>query len=377
MKFTSVNTISILDRYLLSQLTFFFIFSVSLFASVGVTIGTVSDLTNKITEHNLPLTIAILVFLLKIPEYTAYALPIGTLLTTLLVYGRLNSDRELIAFRSVGISLYRIIAPAIAFSILITGITFLFNELVVPTANHQATLLQHPFLGETEFTLQRKDIFYPEYQDLTSNNKKLKRLYYAENFNGKQLINLTIMTWSQDQLNQIITAKYARWNNKTKVWQLIEGQKETLTDSLISTEIEQFNHQEISLPATFFKLVTFERSPEEMNLQQARIYLNLISDSGNPKNIWLLQVRIQQKMAFPSICFVFALVGASLGAAHSNINRSKGFGLCVVIVFSYYLLGFMTGSLGVVGLISPFLSAWIPNFLGLGIGAWLLKLANQ
>ncbi len=369
--------LSILDRYLLNQLTIFFIFSVSLFASVGVTIGTVSDLTNKINEHNLPLTIAIIVFFLKIAEYTAYALPIGTLLTTLLVYGRLNSDRELIAFRSVGISLYRIIAPAIAFSILITGITFLFNELVVPAANHQATLLQNPFLGETEFTLQRKDIFYPEYQDLTSNNRKLKRLYYAENFNGKQLLNLTIMTWSQDELNQIITAKYAGWNNQKKVWQLIEGQKETLTDSLIFTEIEQFNYQEISLPATFFKLVTVAKSPEEMNLKQAQTYLDLIANNNSLKNIRLFQVRIQQKMAFPSICFVFALVGASLGAAHSNINRSKGFGLCVVIVFSYYLLGFMTGSLGVVGLISPFLSAWIPNFLGLGIGAWLLKLANH
>ncbi len=376
MKFTSIK-ISILDRYLLNQLIFFFIFSVSLFASVGVTIGTVSDLTYKINEHNLPLTFAILVFLLKIPEYTAYALPIGTLLTTLLVYGRLNSDRELIALRSAGISLYRIMAPAIAFSILITGITFFFNELVVPAANHQATLLQNPFLGETDFDLQRKDIFYPEYQDITSNDRQLKRLYYAEKFDGRQLKNITIITWSEDKLNQVITAKFARWNNKQQVWQLIEGQKETLTDSLISTEIEQFNYQEISLPATFFKLVTVAKSPEEMNLKQALTYLDLIANSNSLKNIRLFQVRIQQKMAFPSICFVFALVGVTLGSAHSTINRSQGFGLCVAIVFSYYLVGFMTGSLGIAGLISPFLSAWIPNFLGLGVGGWLLKLINN
>ncbi len=369
--------LSIFDRYILSQLIVFFIFSVSLFATVGVTIGTVSDLTYKINEHNLPLTIAILVFFLKIPEYAAYALPIGTLLTTLLVYGRLNSDRELIAFRSLGISLYRIIAPAIAFSILITGITFFFNELVVPAANYQATLLQNPFIGETEFNLQRKDIFYPEYQYLTSNKRQLKRLYYAEKFDGRQLSNVTIITWSQGKSNQIITAKYARWDKNQKVWQLIEGQKETLADSLLLTEIEQFNNQEISLPETFFKLVTAERSPEEMNLQQAQTYLSLIANSGDLKNIRLFQVRIQQKMAFPSICLVFALVGATLGSAHSTINRAQGFGLCVVIVFSYYLLGFTTNSLGIVGLISPFFSAWIPNFLGLGIGGWLLKSINN
>jgi len=376
LKLPSVK-LSILDRYLLTQLIIFFIFSVSLFATVGVTIGTVSELTYKINEHNLPINIAILVFLLKIPEYTAYALPIGTLLTTLLVYGRLNSDRELIAFRSAGISLYRIITPAIAFSILITGITFFFSELVVPAANYQTTLLQNPFLGETEFTLQRKDIFYPEYQDTITNNRQLKRLYYAEKFDGQQLINMTIMTWSQDKLNQIITAKYAQWDNEQKLWQLNEGQTENLTDSLISTDITQFDYQEMSLPATFFELVKVKRRPEEMNLQQATTYLNLIAQSSSFKNIQLLQVRIQQKMAFPSICLVFAMVGATLGAAYSTINKSQGFGLCVVIVFSYYLLGFVTGSLGVIGIVSPFLAAWTPNFLVLGVSGYLLKSINN
>ena len=49
--------LSILDRYLLRQLIIFCIFSVSLFASVGVTIGTVSELTYKINEYNLPINI--------------------------------------------------------------------------------------------------------------------------------------------------------------------------------------------------------------------------------------------------------------------------------------------------------------------------------
>ncbi|MEM9273158.1 MAG: LptF/LptG family permease [Cyanobacteria bacterium P01_F01_bin.143] len=369
--------LSILDRYLLTQLIIFFVFSVSLFASVGVTIGTISELTYKINEHNLPINIAILVFILKIPEYIAYALPIGTLLTTLLVYGRLNSDRELIAFRSAGISLYRIIAPAIAFSILITGITLFFSELVVPAANYQTTLLQTPFLGETEFTLQRQDIFYPEYQNTNVKNKQLKRLYYAEKFDGQQLINMTIMTWSEDKLNQIITAKYAQWDQDQKLWQLREGQQENLSDSLSSTAVKQFDFQEISLPETFFELVKVQRSPEEMSLRQAITYLNLILQTGSLKNIQLLQVRIQQKMAFPSICLVFALVGATLGSARSTINKSQGFGLCVAIVFSYYLLGFLTSSLGVIGLISPFIAAWLPNFLGLGISGYLLKSINN
>jgi lipopolysaccharide export system permease protein len=48
-----------------------------------------------------------------------------------------------------------------------------------------------------------------------------------------------------------------------------------------------------------------------------------------------------------------------------------------VIIFAYYILGFFSGSLGIVGLISPTLAAWLPNFVGLGVGIWLLYEFNQ
>ncbi|MEM8780690.1 MAG: LptF/LptG family permease, partial [Cyanobacteria bacterium P01_G01_bin.49] len=52
----------------------------------------------------------------------------------------------------------------------------------------------------------------------------------------------------------------------------------------------------------------------------------------------------------------------ALGASPQQMSRATGFGLCVVIIFTYYVLGFLIGSLGLIGLISPFLAAWLPNF---------------
>ncbi|MGB5636899.1 MAG: LptF/LptG family permease, partial [Waterburya sp.] len=114
-----------MDRYLLEELSWFFLFSVSLLTSSGVAIGTVSDLAHKITEDQLPIPVAILIFCCKIPEYAAYALPISVLLTGLIIYSRLNSDRELVALLSFGISFYRIIFSTFIFSLVITGVTFL------------------------------------------------------------------------------------------------------------------------------------------------------------------------------------------------------------------------------------------------------------
>ncbi|MEO1465301.1 MAG: LptF/LptG family permease, partial [Cyanobacteria bacterium J06633_1] len=104
--------ISLLDRYLIRQLSWFFLFSVSLLTSLGVAIGTISELAYKVSELQLPIPIALIIFGCKIPEYAAYALPISTLLTGLIIVGRLNSDRELTALFSFGISFYRLMLPA-------------------------------------------------------------------------------------------------------------------------------------------------------------------------------------------------------------------------------------------------------------------------
>lgn len=151
--------ISMMDRYIASELIAPFLLSVGIFSSLGVAVGYLSDLINKAIESDLAILQALQVLLLKVPEFVSYALPISVLLATLIAYGRLSSDSEIIALRSCGISLYRIIVPAIALSLIVTGIAFLFNELVVPTANYRATAILVASLNEEYPFWQTKDIF--------------------------------------------------------------------------------------------------------------------------------------------------------------------------------------------------------------------------
>ena len=371
-KITHIGRISLLERYIIGELGGFFIFSVSLLTSLGVAIGTVSDLAFKITEYNLPISVAVLIFCYKIPEYAAYALPISILLTSLIVYGRLNSDRELVALLSVGISFLRIIFPALLFSLVVTGITFLLNESIVPAANYQANLLQNPFIAKTELNLQKQDIFYAEYKsDPDIPVKKLGRIYFVERYDRPNLIDVTIISFTGNNISQIITARSAKWNRSQQVWNLSEGEITRFDRHTTQRVAEKFEAKQLPLPQTIFEIVSQERSPEDMNIAQARKYLALIKDSGT-KDIAKFAVRIQQKYAFPFICVVFALIGSVLGAKYDGINRAKSFGLCVAIVFIYYCLGFALGSLGITEVISPFWAAWLPNAIALAAGGYLL-----
>ncbi len=368
-----------MDRYLVAELSWFFLFSVSLLTSLGVAIGTVSDLGYKITEYQLPLTVAVLIFCYKIPEYAAYALPISLLLTSLIIYSRLNSDRELVALLSFGISFYRIVVSTLIFSLAITGVTFLLNELIVPTANYQANLLQNPFIPTTELNLQKQDIFYTEYElgEDQEALKKLKKLYFAERYTPPNLLGVTVIAFKQDRIQQIITAQSAQWTQQQQVWHLVSGTIHHFDPEREENISEEFNATQLSLPGTIFEIVNKERNLADMNIRQGKEYLNLIKDSGKTRDIAKIRVRIQQKYAFPFICLVFVLIGSALGAKYSQLNRAKSFGLCVAIVFIYYCLGFAIGSLGITGIISPFWAAWLPNFIGLITGAYLLNTVNN
>ena len=369
-------SLSLMDCYIASQLINPLLFSVGLVSVLGVAIGYLSDLADKVVDSNLPLIQASEILLLKVPEFTAYALPISVMLSTLLTYGRLSSDSELIAFRGCGVSLYRLIIPAVVMSLLVTGVTFLVSELVVPAANYRATGILVEYLQEEHPYWQNKDIFYPDYEQVVLPNgekeKQLKHLFFAEKFDGQNLKNLTVLEWLENRLNRIVVSDSATWNGQEETWDFFNGTLYKLAPDASYKEADPFEHRQLPLSKAAFEFALQGRDPYEMNIIQASQYMRILKMMGDDKKLRTFQVRIQQKLAFPFICVVFGVIGSSLGSTPQNMSRATGFGLSVVIIFAYYLLGFLIGSLGLMGLISPVLAGWLPNILGLVMGGYLL-----
>ena len=93
------------------------------------------DLIRKIVEYGLPILQALQALIFSLPSFLVLSFPMAVLLSTLLSYGKLSANSELLALKSLGISTHRIISPAIAVSIFMTGLTFYFNDNLVPTSN--------------------------------------------------------------------------------------------------------------------------------------------------------------------------------------------------------------------------------------------------
>lgn len=368
--------LSLMDRYISSQLIMPFLFGVGAFSAIAVSIGTLFDLVRKVTGDDLPLNLAIQIFFLRLPEFVVYALPMSTLLAALIAYGRLATDSELIALRGCGISVRRLIVPALILSLVVTGCTFALNEAIAPQAAYQASVVLNQTLKKDQPTFKERDIFYREFSDVKEPNGKtdqaLSQLFYAKQFDGQRMINLTVLTFSQKNLQQIISAKSAIWNPAQNAWDFFEGTVYAVAPDGSYSSIQEFQQQPFAIARTPLDLATWNKDSNEMNIAEAQRYLSLLNQSADEQTLRKLRVQIQRKYAFPFVCVVFGLIGAVLGAKPGRTNRATGFGLSVLIIFVYYTLAFLSAALGQAGAFSPIMAAWLPNIFGFGVGGFLL-----
>jgi lipopolysaccharide export system permease protein len=377
----SLMPFTIMDRYLTSELIPPFLFGVGAFSSIGVTIDAVFDLVRKIVESGLPVDIAIQVFLLKLPNFIVLAFPMSTLLATLMTYSRLSSESELIALRGCGVSVYRMVMTAVMLSFIVTGMTFVFNEQIAPAANYQAATTLEQALKSDKPKLKQQNIFYPEYRETKeqdgTKNRILTRLFYADQFDGKNMKGLTIIDRSEANLNQIVVAESAQWNATQNVWDFYNGTIYLVSPDRSYRNILRFEHQQLRLPRTPLSLAEKSRDYGEMNIAEAVEQLAVERLGGDRQKIRKLEVRIQQKISLPFVCVVFGLVGAAMGSVPQRTGRGTSFGISVIVIFSYYLIFFISGAMGQAGVLSPFMGAWLPNFIFFGVGTLLLMRVAQ
>jgi lipopolysaccharide export system permease protein len=376
-----VPRLSVMDRYIATELTLPFLFGVGAFSSIGVSVGAVFDMIRRIAEYGLSAGLALQIVLLKLPEFVAYSFPMSVLLATLITYSRLSSDSELVALRGCGVSVYRLVLPAIVLCCIVTGMTFALNEMVVPAANYRAAVTLAQAFDEAKPSFREENIVYQDYEQVREKDGdadyELKRIFYARRFDGTTMKGLTVLDFSRQGLAQIISAQSADWDFSKGLWHFYNGTIYAVSSDGSFRSIATFKDQELRLPRQPFDIASRNREPSEMNIAEMMDYLRLIEPTGNQKKILELQVRLQQKFAIPFICIAFGLVGAALGTQLRKTGRATGFAISIVIIFGYYLCIVTTGAIAQVGLIPPFLGAWIPNLFGLISGTFLLIRASR
>ena len=92
------------------------------------------------------------------------ALPLSILLASIMTFGSLGENFELVAIKSSGISLLRFMRPLLLFIIFVGGLAFLFSNNVIPVANLKALSLLYDIRNSKPTLNIRPDQFNNEIQ---------------------------------------------------------------------------------------------------------------------------------------------------------------------------------------------------------------------
>lgn len=376
--FSSIQRLPLIDRWLLKELVGPLLFGIAAFTAVSLSVGVVFELVRRIAESGLPILAAIQVLLLRLPGFLVLAFPMATLMATLLAYSRLSGSSELTALRSLGVKTWRIVIPALVLALFMSALTFCFNDVIVPRSNLLATNTLEKALGKALTNERGDNILYSRFgrieMDEGETRRALTHLFYSRMFRRGEMIDVTLLDFSRPGQRQMLTAKRGKWNEKESMWEFMDGRVVSLDEKTGVTTSALFDSYFYPLTRDVIEVAKLPTDASTMTVGQALRAERLLNEAGNKKEARRIRVRIQEKFAFPAICFVFGLIGSSLGVRpHARTSRSQGFGISVLLIFGYYLMSFIFSSLGLTGALSPFLSAWLPVLIGLGAGALLLR----
>lgn len=96
---------------------------------------------DQLIGKGLSLWIIIQLIVLNLAWMLTLAVPMSVLVATLMAFGSLSSNNEVTIMKASGISLMKLMLPVVACSIIITYLMILFNNDVLPEANHKARVL--------------------------------------------------------------------------------------------------------------------------------------------------------------------------------------------------------------------------------------------
>lgn len=327
-----------------------------------------------------------------IPFVLVFALPMGLLTATLLVFGRFSADQELTAARASGVSLLALVTPILLLSAVLSGLSAWFNMQLGPQCRMAYKALLFRLGAEHPTALVQENQFVR----LSTNY-----IIYVGKVAGPNLKNLVVYQMDTNapppetessaapsfrpapgsirvpSVAAIYTAPDATLvvDTNTGLMELdmpqVEGTYVT-SSTLISG---QSAGMKLTLPINLSQRSLGGPPLSDMTLAQL---LNTYYEFRRQGiDVTPVKVQMHRQAAFSFGCIGFTLIGIPLAVRTHRRETSAGFGIALVLVLIYHSFAILAQAWETYPQRHPELILWVPNLLFQGLGAWLLWRANR
>ncbi|MDD3656674.1 MAG: LptF/LptG family permease [Atribacterota bacterium] len=355
----------IIDRYIISQVMNYFLGVVALL-TILLIMETMFELMEMLINKKVPIINVIELLLYRLPAFLVLTFPIALLGSSELAIAQMSTNNEIAAMRTGGISFRRIMKPFLVAGILISILSFVTNDYIVPETNHiSQNIIREIVLKKGPPHIQR-NVFFRDAEN---------RYFYINRLDEQNMIMREIMIYemTRERFPRVITATEGQWVVDT--WQLKNGTIYNYNEDGKITYEMSFQEMEIQVKDELQDFFKNQRTPQEMPSRELKQQIQILSDAGvDTKNF---EVDYHVKFSYPLSGLIFAMMGVPLGIQIKRSTKATGIIISIALVFLYYVIYSLCRSLGRGGMVDPFISSWIPNLIFLGLGIFLVIRAEK
>lgn len=310
-------------------------------------------------------------FILLVPTLLSYTVPMAVLTGTLLAFGRISGDREIVAMKACGVGLPSIAAPVLLVGFLVSLALIPINTQIVPWS-HYATrqlLLDIGIRNPTAFL--EAGTFVKEFRPY---------ILFVYQVDGNRLNRVRIYEPQEGRPTRTIIAQRGEFipvpAERRVLLKLYDGS----ADEPDPKDPSRFYKLEFASYAMNLALMegqtpqSLGRKPKDMTHGQLRQEMAKLKAEGiEPVP---LQVETHRRTAMAFSPLVFILTGLPLGITTRRAQRSVGFGLSVVIFLGYYLFLVLGQTLAQKGALAAGPALWLGNAFFFLVGSLLMWRAS-
>jgi lipopolysaccharide export system permease protein len=413
-----------LDRYLLRRHFGPFLFAMFTITFIFV-LRVLVDFLDLFASRHLGLFTVLEMFALSLGWILALTIPMAVLVAVVMTFGRMSQDFELDAMQATGISFFRTILPIGLMAGALSFLLFVYNNAVLPEANHRLKTLttdihrtrptiairEGVFMDDFEgyrLLVREVDDLKNELRDVTvyvldprqpvrtihaprgkllftdQGNRLNIRLYDGEihevdkdDPGSYYLLHFNVHDLNFGDLGTRLERREegsSRGDRELSVEAMrarsdsLRAEKAQDADSLSAVSIRGLHELRDQIQMQLGQSPTGHVPRPTEVMTRARMYLRKLQSAERQidrkeRDIHKYEVEIQKKYAFPFACIVFVFLGAPLGAWARRGGAGVGGGLSFLFFLAYYMATLGGEKLGDRGIIPAAVGMWGINVL--------------
>ena len=382
-----------LHLYLTRQVLATLLMTVTVFTFVLLLGNVLKEVLALLVTGQATLGLVVEAVALLIPFVLMFALPMGMLAATLLVFGRFSADQELTAVRASGVSLVALVTPVLLLSVVASCLAALINMQIAPQCRlaFKTLLFRAGLERVTSLIVENRFMYdFPGYVIYVGRkdgaNMEEVRIYEL-NPEGpvQRCIHAARAKLLSDvasrevrlqlfdvQVYDLVNLGVAHLDETTKTFSYNPPKEQKLDIALSQMTFLQLREKQRELDRIAVPILPVQRlSPDQLRDQKRQLEA-LKEDLTLP-----VRVQIHRQVAFSFASIGFTLIGIPLGIRAHRRETSAGIAMALILVLVYYSFIFIGQSLDSRPELAPHLMLWLPNFIFQAVGAVLLWRANR